>query len=549
MLTLTLAVLLACPQDFGNLGGDATRSGSSTEIGPRAATPLWTSNTPSVFGGAFPHIFDGAVFSARQTAPATAADPMDRIEARDLETGAVLWTAQVPWAGDPMVESRAWIAGVADGRVFALRTRFSLEGQPVHAFDAATGAFLWSSSDLGAVIEEEGAVFAPNGDPVIGGESFVARLDAVTGATLWSTPRRCNFGESGATIFGDAVYIVDFPFFDSWRLVRLDLATGARTYFGAELNGIPTGQNQPFCGPDGTVYWPRVVGPPVTALVALEDTGMELRERWSFPMLDTEFHHHGVGSDGSVYTFDVQGRIVRLDPATGSVLHTGPALLDPNRQNRPLTLVDGAGNVYVSNVSSAGSVSEPSGRLWCLSPDLSRLYFELVTSFPRLGGPALGGDGVLAFMDIDGLRTYRESEVGTALCTSITPNSTGEFGETVARGSLVATSDRLHLTARNLPRNAFGYFIVSQGFDPLASAGGNLNFCLDGSIGRYVTNVQSSGAFGRFQQVLDLTEIPQPTGAVPGLAGQTWYFQSWHRDSVGGAATFDFSHVVEMTLQ
>ncbi|MEM6570765.1 MAG: PQQ-binding-like beta-propeller repeat protein [Planctomycetota bacterium] len=474
---------------------------------------------------------------------------MDQIEARDLETGALLWTAQVPWGGVPQFESAAWIAGVRDGRVFALRTDQTFAGQAIHAFDATTGAALWTSPIIDYVRDWNGAVFAPDGDLVISGGGSIARIDAPTGALVWSTAViGSSIGDAGAAIFGDAVYATEATFPSSSSILRLDLATGALQYVGAEAPSVTAGPNPPFCGPDGTVYWPRVSGSTPPVLLALEDDGTSFRELWSFPMLNTRIHQHGIGPDGSIYTFDVDGHIVRLDPATGSVLHRGPALFVPNVPNQPITLVDRAGTVYVSNALFADTGSS-SGRLWSLSPDLAEVYFELVTDAPDRGGPALGGDGVLAIMDRNGVRAYRELDVGTALCTMIRPNSTGQFGETVARGSVVAADDRLHLTARNLPLDTFGYFIVSQGFDPLATAGGSPNFCLDGSIGRYVTSVLSSGTFGRFSQVVDLNAIPQPTGAVPGLAGQTWYFQGWHRDAVGGVAASDFSHVVAITLQ
>ena len=62
----------------------------------------------------------------------------------------------------------------------------------------------------------------------------------------------------------------------------------------------------------------------------------------------------------------------------------------------------------------------------------------------------------------------------------------------------------------------------------MVSAPGNL--CLGGTIGRYAADVQSSGPAGGFSLVIDLMNIPvTPTQAV--LAGETWNFQAWFRDT------------------
>ena len=74
--------------------------------------------------------------------------------------------------------------------------------------------------------------------------------------------------------------------------------------------------------------------------------------------------------------------------------------------------------------------------------------------------------------------------------------------------------------------------------------------CLGGAIGRFVapTQVQDSGATGTFSLVLDVFDIPQPTGAVAIQPGTTWNFQAWHQDVVGGAATSNFTDATSVTF-
>ena len=62
-----------------------------------------------------------------------------------------------------------------------------------------------------------------------------------------------------------------------------------------------------------------------------------------------------------------------------------------------------------------------------------------------------------------------------------------------------------------------------------------LELCLGGQIARFVKQVKNSGALGTFSAPIDLTNIPlNPPTAVQ--TGETWYFQSWHRD--GGSSNF-----------
>jgi hypothetical protein len=77
------------------------------------------------------------------------------------------------------------------------------------------------------------------------------------------------------------------------------------------------------------------------------------------------------------------------------------------------------------------------------------------------------------------------------------------------------------------------------------------NLCLGGSIGRYVGpgQIQQSGSTGTVSLAIDLAQHPTPTGLVGVLPGETWNFQCWYRDAVGGMATSNFSDGYEVTFQ
>jgi hypothetical protein len=140
--------------------------------------------------------------------------------------------------------------------------------------------------------------------------------------------------------------------------------------------------------------------------------------------------------------------------------------------------------------------------------------------------------------------------IGTNYCAA-NVNSTGVTGSLIGSGSDVVVDNDFHLEASTLPLNAFGYFVTSQvqGFvqNPGGSSG---NLCLGGSIGRFLQQIQNTGSTGGFTIQADLTAFPSPSsGGVPVAAGETWSFQAWHRDAIGGIATSNFTVGLEVLFR
>ncbi len=145
----------------------------------------------------------------------------------------------------------------------------------------------------------------------------------------------------------------------------------------------------------------------------------------------------------------------------------------------------------------------------------------------------------------------REVGVGSPYCFAEV-NSSGASGEMSASGSTIATQNSLSIEATNLPPLVFGFFITSelQGF--VMNPGGSFgNLCLGGSVGRFVGpgQIQNSGTAGTISIDLDLTQQPQPNGFVSVMAGDTWSFQAWFRDSMGGQVGSNFTNGLEVIFQ
>ena len=134
--------------------------------------------------------------------------------------------------------------------------------------------------------------------------------------------------------------------------------------------------------------------------------------------------------------------------------------------------------------------------------------------------------------------------LGVSYCGPAVVNSSGQSATTRASGSASVAANNLTLTAARLPQSSFGFFLTSrtQGFvqNPGGSSG---HLCLSGAIGRYVGpgQIKNSGTQGTFDLLLNLAQTPTPTGFVQVLTGQTWNFQCWHRDAVGGVPTSNFT--------
>jgi hypothetical protein len=88
--------------------------------------------------------------------------------------------------------------------------------------------------------------------------------------------------------------------------------------------------------------------------------------------------------------------------------------------------------------------------------------------------------------------------------------------------------------------------LVSSMSGLAANPGGSVgNLCLGGAIGRGLAFTPNLNTTIRiFPQ-----SLPQPGGFVAAQAGQTWFFQVWHRDTQLGVAVSNFSSALAVTFR
>ena len=122
-------------------------------------------------------------------------------------------------------------------------------------------------------------------------------------------------------------------------------------------------------------------------------------------------------------------------------------------------------------------------------------------------------------------------------------------GTVTAVGSNVVADSAVRLCAQDLPLAATGYFLASTTAGHVPNAGGSQGtLCLGGSVGRFNQQIGFTGNDGFFSITVDPHAVPQPSGAIAIMAGDTWRFQCWHRD-VNPTVTSNFTDATEVTFQ
>jgi outer membrane protein assembly factor BamB len=383
------------------VGGNQGRNGRSANFGPTAPNLLWQGGTSTDY--VHQAVTEGNIVVSDRTPDASDYANGSLIEARDLTTGALLWTKILP--GD---QDHAQLMGIHNGQVYASRA-FNGKSNYIYALEATTGNIIWQSQDMIEVAR--GLNFADNGDLIIGIQFGLLRINRTSGARVWLMSRICPVSDTcGAAVFGDQAYIWEATF-SGPRISVVDLVQGRKLYSGAPIIGGDIQQVLPFVGPDGTVYAPRTQQNPETDyLVAYTDTGKQLVEKWRSPLGYVPFASFGVGPDGSVYSYSRENEVVRLDPATGAVINRSLPM-EMEYALSPQVAIDRAGVLYLST----GGYND--GVLYSFNPDLTVRWSE---SIPRISqsGVTLGQNNTLVVSgNGTDLRAYRTESISTPMPT------------------------------------------------------------------------------------------------------------------------------------
>jgi len=148
------------------------------------------------------------------------------------------------------------------------------------------------------------------------------------------------------------------------------------------------------------------------------------------------------------------------------------------------------------------------------------------------------------------LRNDRTFGQAVTSCPGL-PNSAGHLSHLEVVGSQTATVNRTTLAASQLPGGEFTLFLLGDGaFSGAVPFGSQGRFCLNGSLGRFnrLGELRKSDSSGQAMLAVDLNDIPTPAGSGVVTAGTTKVFQAWHRDTVAGSPTSNFTNAVALTF-
>lgn len=183
---------------------------------------------------------------------------------------------------------------------------------------------------------------------------------------------------------------------------------------------------------------------------------------------------------------------------------------------------------------------------------LQQVGIKVATRYEGGQATALGRESLAAWIDAaDGslaegalVSAIGSLAAGVQYCDA-EPNSTGLSGWTAAYGDGGVASPH-RIAASNLPPGVTCLTLTSRGPDFVPGVGGSSgNLCLGGNgFGRFNLEVGVSDLQGRFALPFSPTAIPQPNGFAAAQPGETWFFQTWFRDLVGGTATSNFTNAV-----
>ncbi len=215
-------------------------------------------------------------------------------------------------------------------------------------------------------------------------------------------------------VWGDRVYAWDWEDGDA-VVSAYDIETGRYLYCSQGLQYWgPVIQQGLFVGLDGKIYAPRPSNETYeNYLYAIEDTGEALVVAWTYKLGPGSSSTHGVGPNGTIFTHDVSGYLIGLDPDTGSrVLMADGPLPGYNGLGgsdfNPRLAVDAQGKVFVGNGSYAA------GAIVAYDPSLNLLWSEDLGS-QSITGPALSSTGELVVQTRNqGLIVYRTKPISAA---------------------------------------------------------------------------------------------------------------------------------------
>ncbi|MEN8225049.1 MAG: PQQ-binding-like beta-propeller repeat protein [Bacteroidota bacterium] len=367
-------------------GGNSGRNGLSWALGPLVEPGgepelYWEGGEPA--GVAHYPVIEGDNLIVTRRWPSNTQEEAWIIN-YNVYTGEERWKILLPV---DTYHNYSKVSAVNEGVVYANRSGGTTEPEFLYALDIETGDIIWKSEDTYGEHATETVVFTQNGDIIAADDERLLRINKIDGTTIWEMPRGGSSSDGNAvSVFADRGYFWDQNSMGMYVSV-CDLENGEFLY-SSEIIGSPGFQQTGLMvGPDGTVYAPLLRGnDEMDSLHAFIDKGDHFQQKWSYPIAWAGWGNHGVGPDGSVYTYSRNEEVVQLNPETGDVLNTSVVVSANNGFLSAQMAIGDDGLVYLS------AQDWPFHKLYIFTQDLELLWGEEING---LKGVALG-DSVMA---------------------------------------------------------------------------------------------------------------------------------------------------------
>jgi outer membrane protein assembly factor BamB len=310
-----IATLQAQPTGWHNGGGNPERNGYMNVAGPTTDSVLWEVSASGAFGS--PLFIEGNYVVTMRFVSSTYAP----VECYSLANGSLLWSVDVT-----NLTGRSHTVGLRDGRVFVVGYTDTFQDS-LYALDVTNGSKLWTFNKTVAPYLSETAVFDAAGNLYIYGNFKTYKINPANGQMIWQTPTvpmASGSGEMAVNPTNNTGYTLEQSGGISF-LWAIDLATGAKKY-SHKVADLQPGGNVPqsglMVGFSGVVY----VQLTEDNVAAFFDNGDKFTPQFQRPITgNSAFSLMCNGADGTIYA-PSNGKIIRINPLTGSVLNTSPTI-------------------------------------------------------------------------------------------------------------------------------------------------------------------------------------------------------------------------------
>jgi hypothetical protein len=210
-----------------------------------------------------------------------------------------------------------------------------------------------------------------------------------------------------------------------------------------------------------------------------------------------------------------------LWPAQGTGAPCGTELAGVGPNNGSLTAAVSATNNEALVYFNASTVAET----FLVEVD----YFSAGTQACNVYELTLTGTGPASF--------------GVPFC-DVVANSSGAPGVLYVTRAPIVQDPALRMKVAPLPLNSFGFLLMSRGTFGGAPVSSGVLCLAPATLLRFQQTLVNSGGVGA-------VSFAYPWHVAPAqiVAGETWHFQYWHRDAVGGVAGANFSRGLSLSFQ